>query len=241
MKNHLSIILAFLIFGNLFAQADSLPIKPKKKLFKKTIVPLSLLSAGILLSDSGFEQSLHDTAQGWVGNDFRTSFDDYTRYAPVATLFVANVAGVKGKHHWFDQTKNFAISMILTDVFTRAIKNSVVKVRPDGSNDNAFPSGHTSIAFASGSAVYEEYKDTNSYVAYSGFGFATITGGLRLFNNKHYISDVLAGAGLGILVTKLVYHFDYLWKWNPFLKLKDVILVPRYSHGNVGLYFSKTF
>ncbi|CAM3605011.1 phosphatase PAP2 family protein [Zobellia roscoffensis] len=241
MKIKIAVLLTFCTIGSLVAQVDSLQIRPKKKLFKKTIVPLSLLTAGILLSDSNFEKNLHETAQGWVGNDFRTHLDDYTRYAPVATIFVANVAGVKAKHHWFDQTKNLAVSMILTDVVTRAIKNSVYKIRPDGSNDNAFPSGHTSIAFASGSAVYEEYKNTNPYVAYSGYGFATITGGLRLFNNKHFISDILAGAGIGILVTKLVYHFDYLWKWNPFLKFKDVTLVPRYAPGNVGLYFSKSF
>jgi len=241
MRKYIATLLMFFTVGSIFAQVDSLEFKPKKQLFKKTILPLSLLTTGILLSDSGFEQSLHETAQGWVGNDFRTHFDDYTRYAPVATLFIANVVGVKAKNHWFDQTKNLAVSMILTDVFTRALKNSIYKIRPDGSNEHAFPSGHTSISFSSGSAVYEEYKDTNAYLAYSGYGFAAVTGGLRLFNNKHYISDILAGAGVGILVTKLVYHFDYLWRWNPFLKFKDVTLVPRYAQGNVGLYFSKSF
>ncbi|MGJ8735000.1 phosphatase PAP2 family protein [Zobellia laminariae] len=131
--------------------------------------------------------------------------------------------------------------MILTDVFTRAIKKSVFKLRPDGSNNNAFPSGHTSITFASGAVVYEEFKNFSSLLAYSGYGFATLTGGLRMANNKHWVSDVLVGASLGILVTKLVYHFDYLFKWNPFIKAKDMSLVPRYSNGNVGLYFSKKF
>ncbi len=241
MKINIAFFLVFFTLGNLSAQTDSVGVKPKKKLFKKTILPLSLITTGILLSDSGFERSLHETAQGWVGNDFRAHFDDYTRYAPVATIFIANVAGVKARHHWFDQTKNLAVSMILTDVFTRAIKNSVYKIRPDGSNDNAFPSGHTSIAFASGSAVYEEYKDTNAYLAYSGYGFAALTGGLRLFNNKHYISDIIAGAGIGILVTKLVYHFDYLFKWNPFIKSRDIALIPHHTNGAVGLYFSKSF
>ena len=241
MRKNCILLLVFFTLGNLCAQKDSIVPPRKNKLLKRTILPLSLLTTGILLSDSGFEISLHETAQGWVGNDFRTHLDDYTRYAPVATLVVANVAGVKAQHHWFDQTKNLAVSMILTDVFTRAIKNSVVKYRPDRSNDNAFPSGHTSIAFASGAAVYEEYKDTNAYLAYSGFGFAAVTGGLRLFNNKHYISDILAGAGIGILVTRLVYHFDYLFKWNPFIKSKNISLIPRYSDGSVGLYFSKSF
>ena len=109
MRKYIALFLVFFTLGNLCAQNDSIQVKPKKSLLKKTILPLSLLTTGILLSDSGFEQSLHETAQGWVGNDFRTHFDDYTRYAPVATLFIANVVGVKAKNHWFDQTKNLAV------------------------------------------------------------------------------------------------------------------------------------
>ncbi|WP_339724750.1 phosphatase PAP2 family protein [Maribacter stanieri] len=236
-------LMFFLLTSTVFSygQKDSTFQSRKKTLFKKSIVPLSLIGTGILLSDSGFEKSFNTTTRNWVGNDYETSLDDYTRYAPVATLYIADLAGVKAENHWFDQTKNLAISMILTDVFTRAIKKNIFKTRPDGSNDNAFPSGHTSITFASGSVVYEEFKNSNSLLAYSGYGFATVTGGLRMANNKHWLSDVLVGAGLGIMVTKLVYHFDYLFKWNPFIKAKDMSLVPRYSEGNVGLYFSKTF
>ena len=241
MKKSLTILLTVFTLINLSAQVDSTNTKPKRNLLKKSIVPLSLIGTGILLSDSGFERSFNTTTRNWVGNDFETTLDDYTRYAPVATLYIADIAGVQAKNHWFDQTKNLAIAMILTDVFTRAIKNSVFKIRPDGSNDNAFPSGHTSITFASGAVVYEEFKNSSSLLAYSGYGFATLTGGLRMANNKHWVSDVLVGAGLGILVTKLVYHFDYLFKWNPFIKAKNMALVPRYSDGKVGLYFSKTF
>ncbi|WP_282164517.1 phosphatase PAP2 family protein [Cellulophaga baltica] len=241
MKRKILTVLVIFILGKVAAQVDSTTVKPKTNLLKKSLVPLSLIGAGILLSDSGFEKSFNTSSRNWIGNDFETNLDDYTRYAPVATIFMADVAGVQAKNHWFDQTKNLAISMILTDVFTRALKKNIFKLRPDGSNENAFPSGHTSITFASGAVVYEEYKDTSPLLAYSGYGFATLTGGLRLANNKHWISDVLAGAGLGILVTKLVYHFDYLFKWNPFIYSKDMSLIPRYSEGNVGVYFSKKF
>ena len=241
MKRKILTVLVIFILGKAVAQVDSTSVKPKTNLLKKSLVPLSLIGAGILLSDSGFEKSFNTSSRNWIGNDFETNLDDYTRYAPVATIFTADVVGVQAKNHWFDQTKNLTISMILTDVFTRVLKKNIYKLRPDGSNENAFPSGHTSITFASGAVVYEEYKDTSPLLAYSGYGFATLTGGLRLANNKHWISDVLAGAGLGILVTKLVYHFDYLFKWNPFIYSKDMSLIPRYSEGNVGVYFSKKF
>ncbi|WP_158975406.1 phosphatase PAP2 family protein [Cellulophaga sp. L1A9] len=241
MKRKILTILVIFMLGKVVAQLDSTRVNPKRTLLKKSIIPLSLIGTGIILSDSSLENSFNTTTRNWVGNDFETTSDDYIRYAPVATLYLADIAGIQAKNHWFDQTKNLVISMILTDVFTRALKKSVFKLRPDGSNENAFPSGHTSITFASGAVVYEEFKNSSSLLAYSGYGFATLTGGLRLANNKHWVSDVLAGAGLGILVTKLVYHFDYLFKWNPFMKSQDMSLVPRYSDGNVGLYLSKKF
>lgn len=245
MKHPFKYLLLLILFTGVgfsaFSQIDSTNTKPKRNLLKKSIVPLSLMTTGILLSDSGFEKSFNTTTRNWVGNDFQTNLDDYTRYAPIATMYIADVAGVKAQNHWFDQTKNLAISMILTDVLTKAIKSSVFKIRPDGSNPNAFPSGHTSIAFVSGSVIFEEFKGSSPLLAYSGYGFATLTGGLRMANNRHWVSDVLVGAGLGILITKLVYHYDDLFKWNPFLKAKDISLIPRFSDRTVGLYFSKSF
>ena len=226
---------------NLSAQIDSTLLKPKKNLLKKSIVPLSLITTGILWSDSRFEKSFHTTTRNWVGNDFQTNLDDYTRYTPIATLYIADIAGKQAKNHWFDQTKNLAISMILTDVFTKIIKKSVFKIRPDGSSDDAFPSGHTSIGFASGAVVYEEFKHSSMLLAYSGYGFATLTGGLRLAKNRHWGSDVIVGAGLGIIITKLVYHFDYLFRWNPFIKSDKSTFLPRYKDGTIGFFFKKTF
>lgn len=208
---------------------------------KKSIVPLSLMASGILLSDSGLEKSFNRTTQNWAGDHFDTEVDDYLRWVPIAQMYVADIAGVEAKNHWFDQTKNMVISMVLTDVLTNFMKSSIYKIRPNGFNAKAFPSGHSSIAFSTGSVLYEEFKDTSPILAYSGYGFAATTGALRLLENRHWVSDVLMGAGIGIIMIKLVYHFDYLFKWNPFLKSKDITLIPRYGDGSVGLYFSKNF
>lgn len=64
--------------------------------------------------------------------------------------------------------------------------------------------------------LYQEFKHAQTYWAYSGYAFALTTGILRVTNYKHSISDVLAGAGLGMLVTNLVYYFEPLKNWNPF-------------------------
>ncbi len=234
-------ILCFLLVGLScgFSQKDSTSQKKSKNFLKKNVVPFSLMASGILLSDSRLEKSLNTSILNWVGNDFDVPVDDYTRYGPIALMYTADIIGVQAKNHWFDQTKNMAISIVLTDVLTKFLKNNIYKVRPNNFNSRAFPSGHTSVAFSTGSVLHEEFKDTSPLLAYTGYGFAITTGAFRLLNNKHWMSDVLMGAGIGIMMTKLVYHFDYLFKWNPFLKSKDTMLVPRYSGEAVGLYFSK--
>ncbi|NNE75677.1 MAG: phosphatase PAP2 family protein [Pricia sp.] len=241
MKKLIHFTLLCLTMANVWAQADSTRLQSQKSLLQQSILPATLLLSGVLLSDSRFEKSLNRETRKRVGNDFDFPIDEYTRFAPTTLLYVADLAGLEAKNHWFDQTKNMAISIVLTDIITNTLKRSIYKVRPNGFNAKAFPSGHSSLTFATAEVLYEEFNHSNPVLAYSGYGFAAVTGSFRMLNNKHWLSDVLAGAGIGILVTKLVYHLDYLFKWNPFLKSKNINLVPRYSDGTVGLYFSTTF
>lgn len=242
MKNNITLLLfLFLATTNIFPQIDTLDTTSKRNLLQKSIVPAGLIATGILLSDSAFEKSLNRKTRERVGTSFNYGIDEYTRFAPIAQMYIADIVGVEAKNHWFDQTKNMALSILITDIITNTMKRHIYKVRPDGSNAKAFPSGHSSLTFTSAAVLYEEFGETSPILAYSGYGFAAVTGSFRMLNNKHYLSEVLAGAGIGILVAKLVYHFDYLFKWNPFLKLRDVSLIPRYDNGVLGLYFSKRF
>ena len=57
-------------------------------------------------------------------------------------------------------------------------------------------------------------------------------------NNKHWFSDVLVGAGIGILVTELIYHFEPLKNWNPFINSENITLVPQFDNNKYGIYLS---
>lgn len=214
----------------------------KKTIFKKALFPSSLILGGILLNNSSWEKKFQNDLRNEVGRDYNYPIDDYARYVPIAQLYVADLAGVRSKNHWFDQTKNLIISVAITDFITYRLKQAIHKKRPGGSNTNAMPSGHTSLAFTNASVLYEEFKGTSKLLAYSGYGFAATTGAFRTLNNAHWISDVLVGAGIGILVTKLVYHFDYLFSWNPFKKKNNIHLSPIIEEGNkLGFYMSLDF
>ena len=87
-------------------------------------------------------------------------------------------------------------------------------MRPDGSTANSWPSGHTATAFVGASLLHKEYGLTRSpWFSVAGYGMATATGVMRVLNNRHWISDVMSGAGIGILSTELGYAIgDLLFK-----------------------------
>ena len=92
----------------------------------------------------------------------------------------------------------------------QTMKHTIKEDRPDGSDEFSIPSGHTGTAFTNASLLFYEYKDANIWYASSGFLFATATGFLRIANNKHYTSDVLAGAGIGTAIGLAVSY------WSPY-------------------------
>ena len=71
------------------------------------------------------------------------------------------------------------------------LKNWVNEPRPDGA-PYSFPSGHTSNAFLGAHMAYKEFKDSSPILAYSGYAIAAFVAGSRLYNNRHWVADVVA-------------------------------------------------
>jgi hypothetical protein len=215
-----------IIFGSRsFAQNDSLNLKKevKKSFFSATILPATLILTGSLMSTSQFEKTLQKDIRNKVGNSYHNGMDDYIQYTPFLEVYIGDALGLNAKNHWFDQTKNMVIGGITTGIIIHSLKRIVGKERPDGSSNHSFPSGHTAASFTGATILFQEFRETNLLFASSGFLFSTTTGGLRIVNNRHYLSDVLAGAGIGILVANLVYYIEPLKNFNPFNKKKNNI------------------
>lgn len=135
----------------------------------------------------------------------RITWDNYTQYAPAAMVYGLNAAGIKGWHNFRDRTIIYATSQLISAAFVLPLKHIVREERPDGSGRLSFPSGHTATAFSSAQFMFREYRDTNFWLSISGYSFAVFTGIYRTINDKHWVSDVVAGAGFGILSTELAY------------------------------------
>lgn len=217
-------------------QTEHFKVTKEKNLLQKTSIPLSLIGLGLIANNSTFEKDLQRNVRKNVGENYETAIDDYLLFVPVAQLYAADAFGVKAKNHWFDQSKYLFISNVISTGISQIFKNNITKTRPDGL-PSSFPSGHTTIAFTNATVLMAEFKETAPVLAYSGYAFAATTGVFRMANNKHYISDVLVGAGLGILVTQLVYHFEPLKNFNPFIKTKDITFLPQIKENTYGFYF----
>ena len=92
------------------------------------------------------------------------------------------------------------------------IKYTAKEMRPDGSQANSWPSGHTATSFVGATLLHKEYGLTRSpWFSVAGYGVATATGVMRVLNNRHWVSDVMSGAGIGILSTELGYALGDLF------------------------------
>ncbi len=244
MKRFIAPLIIILINLSSNAQPDSVVVRvsQNKLNYKKFILPTSMIVFGSLISSSKIERDFQGSVRSATGKDFLFRADDYTRYAPIAIMYIADLAGAKAKNHWFDQTKNLAISIVVSDFLTFRLKKWVHKSRPGGSDyPQSFPSGHSSFAFTNATVAYNELIDSSPSIAYAGYGFATATGALRVLNNAHYAGDVLVGVGIGILVGQGVCALDPIIKWNPLKKTKGIVCIPAVENKRYGFYLCKVF
>jgi len=124
---------------------------------------------------------------------------------------------------------------------TNILKRNTGILRPDGSDYRSFPSSHTAIAFVSATFLHEEYKDRSVWYGVAGYSIATVSGVLRMMNNKHWMSDVLVGAGIGILTTKAVYLLypvvkESLVRKSGNKRNSSLTLAPYISRDHYGIY-----
>jgi hypothetical protein len=216
MKTKLSILLflSVLFRGNAQSNDTISSLKNQDKLsYKHFIIPATLITGGLLLMKTQSNENLQSDIRNVFGTDFHTKVDDYLQYGPVLQIYGGRCLGLKPKNDFLHQTINIVIANAIMGGVVQTMKHTFKEERPDLSDNYSFPSGHTGTAFTNASLLFQEYKEANIWYASSGFLFATATGALRIANNKHYTSDVLAGAGIGLGVGLAVSY------WSPFKSL----------------------
>ena len=202
----------------LFKSVTNPNIKPYTFMQDQTWVGIPVFLAGIAAKNekAAFRQDYNNpnTRIRLIKYNFHTEIDNYTQFSGIALTAGLKLGGVEGRSDWPRLFASSLASYAVMAGFVNSIKYTASEMRPDGTTRNSWPSGHTATAFVGATILHKEYGLTRSpWYSIAGYSLATATGVMRVLNNRHWISDVLSGAGIGILSTELAYGIcDLLFK-----------------------------
>ena len=178
------------------------------------LAPAALLAVGAIGStiddfkeiDFGLAERKHHGSQvGATHHSGGFVAEDVLQYVPAASYYALKLSGVKSVHDYRDASVILAASYGMTAVTTKLLKEVSRVQRPNGVDDKSFPSGHSAVAFMGAEFLRMEYRDASPWIGIAGYAVATGTALARVGHNEHWITDVIAGAGTGILCTRVAY------------------------------------
>lgn len=256
-NKHRVYFLLFFVIVNCFGQdiisseIDSAKISigstGSKFKWKQIIIPASLVSYGLIGLENKTIKNWNLSLQNELQSTNKNSFivEDYTIFMPTVSTFGLDFINCKSKNNFQDKVILTATSTIVLAATVVVLKSVTKVLRPDNSTYNSFPSGHTAIAFMGAEMLFQEYKNQSIWYGISGYAIATGSGFLRIYHDRHWFTDVVTGAGIGILATKSAYWLQ------PFIKkminntssnyFNSLVFVPVLDKNNKGFGLITTF
>lgn len=248
MKIQLFIVSSLLTLST-FGQSkksDSLSFNKELKFkYEALIIPSALIGYGVVGLESHTLKDINSDTKNEINEhiDKKFTIDDFSQYSAFLSVYALNAAGVKGKNNFKDRTIILASAYLIMGTTVNVIKMTGNEMRPDGTSNNSFPSGHTATAFMGAEFLYQEYKDVSVWYGISGYLVAAGTGFFRMYNDRHWFSDVAAGAGIGILSTKIAYWLHPVISKKIFKKKENLngMILPVYNGREYGLAMAVSF
>jgi hypothetical protein len=213
---------------------------------KTLIVPGVLFAYGVVTLNNTGLRVVNEQARDWAWdgkNKYAHPYpEDYMLLAPAVAVYGMNIFGLKGQNNLIDRSVIYGMSNLIANGFVFGLKYLGIQQRPDSTDNYSFASGHTSEAFVSAEFLHQEYKGRVHWtVTAAGYACATTVAYLRMYHNKHWLSDVVAGAGIGMASTRFSYYLYPLLKHVIFgsKKVKEqAMIMPMYRPGGgYGLGF----
>jgi hypothetical protein len=243
-----TIVLSLLVLS-LFGQTKTLDTLEQNKNirfnYKSLIIPTILIGYGIVgiendglkLFNSRIKEEINENI------DVKFTIDDFSQYASFLSVYGLNAIGIKGKNNFKDRTIILATAYLIMGTSVNGMKKLTAIERPDGSSKTSFPSGHTATAFMGAEFLFQEYIDVSILYGISGYLVATGTGFFRMYNDRHWFTDVMTGAGIGILSTKIAYWIHPFIKRIIFKEKENMngAVIPFYNGKEFGLGIAMKF
>jgi hypothetical protein len=183
--------------------------------FPSLVIPAIGITYGVVALHDSAPKDLNLSTKNEIREHhpyFVTHVDNYLQWSPAAAVIGLNIAGVHGKHSFGDEIGIYGLSTLIMVGSVVSLKHITHEERPDHSSFTSFPSGHTATAFAAAEWLRTEYWQRSPWIGIAGYTVAAATGALRVYNNRHWVSDVIAGAAIGFLSTHIAYAI------NPWIK-----------------------
>ena len=180
-------------------------MKPKQLLIWVIVCTVVVLALWLgVISDPS--DAVYEWRNTYAPN-FSYNYDDYIIYVPIVVMFGLAIGGNKSRSGWKRMLVLAIFSFALMLIVTNILKSICGILRPDGSDFYSFPSGHTAAAFTASTLLYKEYGYRVKWTAILVYFTAVAVGLTRILNNRHWLSDVLAGALIGITCVLVIYYF----------------------------------
>ena len=201
MRNFLTVLLLAVFLGGTPARSQTaVPADSSAFHARELIAPAVLLGSGTIIHSFAHE-SVDVPLNRWVQEEWRRgrperSFDNYIQYLPLAMDLGLGLAGARAENGFVDRVLEAALGGVTLGAVSWTMKAVIDSPRPNGVDGRSFPSGHTDWVFFGAELVRMEYGWGWGAGAYA---VAATVAVMRNYNNWHWLSDCLAGAGLGIL------------------------------------------
>ena len=234
----------------------------KTKLLPSLIVPGIMIGYGIsTMKNHGLYSSYsaqRDLKRAFP--NFNNKLDDIMIFAPYAEILALNLLKIKCKNDWLNTGLLFLKSELIMLAITFPLKELSGQMRPYAYDSlqsarakgvevdlvnyrkthpnafHSFPSGHTAQAFVAASIVHKEYRSKSNWYGVGAYAIATTVAAFRMLNNKHWQSDVIVGAGIGIMSVHIAYA-THQFKWGR----KEICFMPTYNSNFKGLAMAYSF
>lgn len=201
------------VWGSVAAQTDSLAVPDSSSMkccpcrslaWRQMILPAGLVGSACVVRH--FDNDVYDFRNRHFQN-YKTHADDVVQLSPALLMYGLRLCGVEGhSKSWGQLVAATGFSTFMTAGLAHGLKGTWGRTRPyERWYHNSFPSGHTFTAFTSATLLHREYGENSVWYSVGGYSIAGLVGVSRVLNNKHWASDVLAGAGFGIVSGNLGY------------------------------------
>ena len=228
----------------LLASADSVAAAPARNWLRRpavlrTALPVALVTLGYLsrsenLLDELKEEVREETRESFP--DFHTHLDNYSRHVPALAAYGLFAVGLKGERGVVPFTACYGLSHALSTGIVSNLKRISHTRRPDQPTDfSSFPSAHTAEAFMTATLLHEQFGRGRPWVSVAGYTVATATGAMRMLNDRHWLTDVVAGASIGFLSAETVWRlYPAVVRHLPGHLAQKLLLLPTYVPGPGG-------